>query len=236
MVIFDLGSTLINYENHPWTELGMMGCRNAAPMIKEVTGIEISPARLWDAFSLTIDQMFKVNTEDLREIDLRAVTSEILADFGIGVTDGLPLRFIEAYYQPVTEQVSLIPGAVEILTEIRKAGMKIGLVSNTIFPAEYHRREMRNFGIFDYFDFTLFSSERKIRKPNKEFYLAALSLGGTKPENSIFIGDRLIEDVGGPQSVGIDGVLKYTDGRDYSADIKPFATIHELGELENILF
>lgn len=233
LVIFDLGSTLIKYDNQSWDELGLMGCENAVPLLKEETGIEVSPEKLWQAFSTVIGRMFKA--QELKEIDLHEITSGILTDFGIVVTDGLPGRFIKAYYQPVARQVSLIPGAPDILSKIKEEGMKIGLLSNTIFPANYHRDEMKKFGIFGYFDYTLFSSEEKIRKPNEKFYRKALSLTRTKPENAIFIGDRLVEDIGGPQSVGIKGVLKYTEGRDYSADITPYKIINELGELENIL-
>jgi len=60
-------------------------------------------------------------------------------------------------------------------------------------------------------------------------------LAGSKPDETIFVGDRLVEDVGGPQSVGIKGILKFTDGRDYSAPITPYKTIHELSELDSIL-
>lgn len=232
---FDLGSTLINYDNHPWDELGRMGCESARPLLDGLTLEAVTPERLWADFHYAIDQMFENHSEDLKEIDLYEVTAMILANLGVRHLDGLATRFVDAYYQPITTQISLIPGAREILSKFKAAGLKIGLVSNTIFPATFHRREMERFGIMNFFDFTIFSSELKIRKPKKEIYLTALEMAGSLPEETVFVGDRLVEDVGGPQSVGIRGILKFTEGRDYSALIEPFKTIHSLGELEKIV-
>jgi putative hydrolase of the HAD superfamily len=234
-VLFDLGSTLISYENNNWDELGRRGCAGACPLLKGLTAIEVTPERLWDHFHSAIDRMFANHSEDLAEIDLTFVTNSILANLGIASLDGLAGEFIDAYYRPITMQVSLIEGAAEILADIKSAGMKIGLVSNTIFPAEFHRREMERFGIYKYFEFTIFSSEFKFRKPKKEIYMKALELAGTNPDRTIFVGDRLVEDVGGPQAVGIRGVLKRVDGRDYSASVTPFKTITMLNELQDII-
>jgi putative hydrolase of the HAD superfamily len=233
--IFDLGSTLINYENHDWDELGRMGCRNACPILDGSSQKAISPERLWEDFHYAIDQMFINHAEDLREIDLYEVTRGILSNLGVSVLDGLVTRFVDAYYQPITSQISLIPGAHEILSKLRDAGLRIGLISNTIFPAEFHRREMKQFDIFGFFDFTIFSSEIRIRKPSKLIFQKALELAATRPEETIFIGDRLIEDIEGPQALGIKGVLRKVKDRDYSAPITPFRTIEMLSELESIV-
>jgi len=233
--IFDLGSTLINYENHSWDELGHMGCRAAFPLVKDLGREVITPERLWESFHYAIDQMFINHSEDLKEIDLYEVTAMILANLGIGNLDGLVSHFIDAYYQPITAQVSLIPGAEDILLKLKGTGMRIGLISNTIFPAEFHRREMERFGILEYFDFTIFSSEVNFRKPKKDIFLKALELAGTKAEDTVFIGDRLVEDIGGPQAIGIRGVLKRVDHRDYTAPVAPYKTIIDLRELVDIV-
>jgi HAD superfamily hydrolase (TIGR01509 family) len=234
-VIFDLGSTLINYENSNWDELGRLGCQNACPVLTGLSNKLITPELLWDDFHYAIDQMFENHREDLAEIDLYEVTSGILSRLGISVLNGLPKRFVDAYYLPITEQCTLLPGAEEILFKLKSAGLKNGLVSNTIFPAAFHRAEMERFGILRFFDYTIFSSEFKSRKPKREIYLKALELAGSKPEETVFVGDRLNEDIGGPQELGIKAILKFVEGRDYSAPITPFRTIYKLSELEKII-
>jgi HAD superfamily hydrolase (TIGR01549 family) len=234
-VLFDLGSTLINYDNNSWDELGRRGCTAAGKLLDGMTPEPISPERLWEDFHYAVDLMFENHSDDLKEIDLYEVTTRILAKLGIVSQDGLINRFVDTYYQPITTQITLIPGASEILKKLRESGSKIGLVSNTVFPAKFHRAEMTRFGILPFFDFTIFSSEIGFRKPKIDIYLKALELAGSKPDETIFVGDRLVEDVGGPQSVGIKGILKITDGRDYSAPVTPYKTIHELSELDSIL-
>lgn len=236
-VLFDLGGTLIKYENeYSWRELAMLGCRHAAPFVKESTGIEVSPDLLAGKLLKTIDDLMKAQGEDLAEIRIYDMVTSVLSDLGVNVSDGLPAKFVEIYYQPTTEQIVLEKGAVEILSSLRGKGKKIGLVSNSIFPAEFHRSEMKRFGIFDFFDFTIFSSEAGIRKPNKEIYLGALKLAGASPERTVFVGDRMLEDVAGPKSIGMKAILKYDDRRDYSLAEKPFKTIFGLVELEEIFF
>ena len=236
LVLFDLGGTLINYDNSPWPELGRLGCMEGANFLKNELGKDISAEVLNEKLHNAIGRMIESRGNDEFELDLIDMTTSTLSELGINLTDGLPEKIIAAYYRPISDQITLFPYAGEILKKIKDVGMKIGLVSNTIFPADYHRNEMRSFGIYNYFNFTIFSSEEKTRKPGKEIYQKALRLGGAEPEETIFIGDRLAEDVGGPQSVGIKAVLKYIEGRDYSADIEPLGTIHELRELENIIF
>jgi HAD superfamily hydrolase (TIGR01509 family) len=234
--IFDLGGTLIIYENkYSWTELALLGCRNAAPVLKEISGVEIPPERIRSRLLQILDDTIQAHSQDLAEVDLSDIASVALADLGVEISDGLPARFIDSYYRPTTEQIALVSGAAELLSKVKGAGLKIGLVSNSIFPAKFHRDEMRRFGILDYFDFTIFSSEAMIRKPKKEIYLKALSLLKSESEKTVFIGDRLIEDVAGPQAVGMRAILKYNQRRDYSDPVEPYRIIHSLDQLERII-
>ncbi len=234
--LFDLGGTLIIYENkHSWKELTLLGCRNAAPVLKKLSGAEIPAERIRSHLLQVLDDAIQAHSEDLAEIDFFEIISVVLSNLGVEISDGLPAKFVDSYYQPTTDQIVLVPGAVELLSELKNAGLKIGLISNSIFPAEFHRDEMRRFGILDYFDFTIFSSEVMIRKPNKEIYLKALSLAKSQSDRTVFVGDRLLEDVAGPQAVGMKAILKFDERRDYSDPVEPYRTVHGLDELGKII-
>ena len=235
-VLFDLGGTLIIYENkYSWRELAYLGCGRAAAMLNESLGVRLSARELSARLLGTLDGMLEAESENLGEIDIYRLVKKVLKYFDINAVDGIPAKFVDEYYKPTTEQIVLETDAVDLLAKIKAAGMKIGLVSNSIFPAEFHRDEMRRFEFFEFFDFTIFSSEIGIRKPKKEIYQKALDLAGSKAENTIFIGDRKLEDVAGPQEIGIRAILKHVDRRNYSMAIEPFAEIHTLKELEKIL-
>lgn len=234
--LFDLGGTLIIYENkHSWKELALLGCLNAAPVLKKLSGAEIPAERIRTHLLQVLDDAIEAHSEDLAEIDLYEIISVVLSDLGVEISDGLPAKFVDSYYQPTTDQIALVPGAVELLSELKNAGLKIGLISNSIFPARFHRDEMQRFGILDYFDFTIFSSEVMIRKPNKEIYLKALSLAKSQSERTVFVGDRLLEDVAGPQAAGMKAILKFDERRDYSDPVEPYRTVHSLDELGKII-
>lgn len=235
-VLFDLGGTLIIYENkYSWKELALRGCRNAAPVLKKLSGAEIPPEKIKSRLLQVLDDTIRAHSEDLAEVDLLEIISVVLSDLGVEISDGLPAKFVNSYYQPTTDQIALVPGAVELLSELKDAGLKIGLISNSIFPAKFHRDEMQRFGILDHFDFTIFSSEVMIRKPNKEIYLKALSLTESQSERTVFVGDRLIEDVAGPQAVGMKAILKFDARRDYSEPVEPYRTVHSLDDLGEII-
>ena len=235
-VLFDLGGTLIIYENkHTWRELAFLGCERVSPFVEEVAGIPISADNLASRLLEIIDSALKAHGEDLAEIRIYDLVTEALLSFGATITNGLPAKFVEIYYRPTTEQIVPEPGARELLMKLKKRGIKIGLVSNSIFPASFHRAEMETFGMLEFFDFTIFSSEFGVRKPKNEIYQKALELAGSEPQRSVFVGDSMLEDVIGPRALGIAAILKYVDGRDYSFDAVPPETIRKLAQLEGIL-
>lgn len=73
-------------------------------------------------------------------------------------------------------------------------------------------------------------------KPKKEFYIKILEQISLSPEEVIFVGDSLNDDIFGPQNVGIKSVL--IDRKDkYSAEnsIKPDAIIKSLLDLPKVI-
>ncbi len=91
----------------------------------------------------------------------------------------------------------------ELAKTLRKKGYKIGFLSNTEIPSmEYFIDN----GYEKYFDATVFSCHEKTIKPEEKIYRIALEKLGTKPEQTIFIDDK-IQYVDGAKRVGIKGIL-----------------------------
>ncbi|UCB52919.1 MAG: HAD-IA family hydrolase, partial [Candidatus Zixiibacteriota bacterium] len=139
--------------------------------------------------------------------------------------------FLEKYYGPISDQLTLIDGAEDVLRYFRDNNLKIGIVSNTIFPEKFHLPELKRFGLYPYLGAYSFSSSVGVRKPHPEIFLKTLDALEIDPSHAVFVGDRLVEDVGGAQKVGMKGILAYHQGRDYSASIDPDARIDDLKEL-----
>jgi len=134
------------------------------------------------------------------------------------------------------EGIVMCKGVPAALKEVKRQKMKTGLISNTIFPSRAHEVDLDNFGLTPYIDFRLYSSDFGYRKPYPGIYEEGLRLIGLAPDETLFVGDRYIEDVEGPMGAGMPAILKYHEGREYPDPMpEGFAVIHEISELVEIL-
>jgi len=234
-VLFDLGSTLIEYENQDWPTLGKIGVAAGYPLIKRIFPHLAEVEQFGETFYKHLREILD-GRDNYSEIELYDTCNRIFHLMGLSLDDGVVEKFVDKYYQPVTEQITLIPGAVEILGKIKGHGLPIGLVSNSIFPEKFHRAEMERFGLLEYFDFTIFSSTVGIRKPSKNIFNMALKKAGVKSSQAIFIGDRFDSDIAGAKNAGIVAVWKYRQERENPDNVKPDYSIINLDELESIIF
>ena len=182
-----------------------------------------------------LSSAFELSEQNLEEFRFEDLAKELFNELHLEIRDGDYTSFLDAYYKPVTEQVTLIQDAVETLKYFKGEGYKLGLVSNTIFPDRFHLTELRRFKLFPYLDSILFSSEVGYKKPHPQIFLRCLESLRIEPEESVFIGDKLIEDIGGAKNVGMTGILKYKEGRDYSASIVPDGIVRNLAELPSLV-
>ncbi|GAB1602478.1 haloacid dehalogenase-like hydrolase domain-containing protein 3 [Argonauta hians] len=98
----------------------------------------------------------------------------------------------------------VIPGTEEGLTLLKDKGMKLAVISNF---DDRLPNILRDFGLKNYFNFVLYSSSEKFAKPDAVIFEKALKLGGTKPEETIHVGDDLTNDYLGAQNVGIKPIF-----------------------------
>jgi len=233
-VLFDLGSTLIEFENHDWHTMGKMGIINAYPFMKEKFPHLLELNKFGPTFYGYLKDILD-QREDYSEIALTDSCEIIFKRMGLQINDGIVEKFIDIYYQPVADQITLIPGAVEILDKFKSASLIIGLVSNSIFPDKFHLGEMEQFGLLKYFDFTIFSSTVGFRKPGKAIFDMALKEANVAASQAIFIGDRFDADIAGAQNAGIVSVWKNRENRENPENVNPDYSIVNLEELETIV-
>lgn len=81
---------------------------------------------------------------------------------------------------------------------------KIGLISNTgITPGDVIKIVLEKYDILKFFQVTIFSDEIGYYKPYSLLFQEALTQLGSKPENSIHIGDLLHTDIKGAKDYGM---------------------------------
>ena len=142
----------------------------------------------------------------LEEIEYPGLIRETLEHFGVEVSDAELNRFLEAEHE--RWQPARVLGATThaMLESLRSRGLKLGLVSNAFDPGWLLRRDLEQMGIAERIDFAVFSSEVGKRKPHPEIFERALAGLGASASESLFVGDRLFEDVRGAGELGMTTV------------------------------
>jgi len=231
-VIFDLGSTLIEYEVVSWDELNLLCASSAREWLVD-EGFRVPEEAVFHArFEEAKAAYRQAASETLKEWDVPMVAAPFLREIGITSGDGIVDRFFDAYYAPVDRLLYAYPDTIDTLRWIKERGRSIGLISNTVFPERVHRRELKRFGIEPYLNFALFSSSFKLRKPHPSIFLHACELAGCSPQDCVYVGDRYVEDIVGPNGIGMPAILRAKPGREYPPDMPP--DIRRIGALSEL--
>jgi putative hydrolase of the HAD superfamily len=73
-----------------------------------------------------------------------------------------------------------------------------------------------------------------VYKPKADFYTGILKELGTDASDALFVGDSLLDDIWGPQQIGIKTCWVNRNGAKYE-NIKPDFQVNNLTEIINIL-
>lgn len=127
------------------------------------------------------------------------------------------------------------PQRAGLFDALRSRGLRVGFVSNTLTAPEVMKRRLREFELLGHAEVAVFSVEHRVRKPNPEIYRVALRSLSVDPADVIFVGDRVREDVRGPQSLGMRAVLTHEFRQEDPADAAPLAVVEKLDDLVRLL-
>ncbi len=114
-------------------------------------------------------------------------------------------------------------------------GLKIGLISNTgMTPGTAFRRFLDQHKLLHFFDTLTFSDEVKLAKPSDQIFRVTVDSLDTTPEQTVHVGDHVINDVQGAKQVGmrtvwIEGFYEREDPTDPKTE--PDIAVPDLGEV-----
>ncbi|MEX2081150.1 MAG: HAD family hydrolase [Dehalococcoidia bacterium] len=117
------------------------------------------------------------------------------------------------------------------LATFRQAGLALVAVSNTTTSPALLKAFLEEVGLLESFDALVFSIELGVRKPHERMYREALGRAGVAPKEALFVGDRVREDVVGPQSCGIHAVLTHEFRQEDPGSAQPTAIVGSLAEV-----
>jgi putative hydrolase of the HAD superfamily len=215
-VIFDWGGTLT-----PWHSIDPAGlwssiCAPHYPSAVAAGHAEALHAAEW--------QLWESSAAEHRS----ATMGQLFELAGVAATEALLASYSRAW-EPHTFTDPDVPG---LLRRLRGSGVKVGVLSNTLWPRTWHEEVFRRDGVLNLIDGAVYSSEIQWTKPHPEAFRAAmLSVGVADAAACVFVGDRPYEDVHGAHAVGMRAVLvPHSDVPAYDAAV-PDAVITSLAEL-----
>jgi putative hydrolase of the HAD superfamily len=234
-VLFDLGHTLINYHND-WRGPERKAVGNVAKMVCQVTD-SCNEKDVKTYLLDLLDQGKKRKLSEQIEIPLPEVLNDCYAHFDCDGDDTLVLEGMEAFYAVLLERRKLVPGAKEMLEDVQVRGYSIGLISDVAWglTSDFPMRDVRHFGLDEYFDDMVFSTDVGIRKPNPRIFKMALFNLGVKAEESVYVGNNLQADIKGALGVGMTAVLKRSDFYEHDDAIVPSTKISTWGDFRHWL-
>ena len=219
-VIFDWGGTLT-----PWHSIDAAGLWSCVcePHFPAPEAVEYAAA-----LHAAEVELWRLSTAEQRS----ATMSRVFELAGFTASEAFLASYVSAW-EPHTFTHPDVP---ELLGYLRSREIKIGVLSNTMWPRNWHEEVFRRDGVLALIDGAVYTSEINWTKPHPEAFKAAMAaIGVSDPRRCVFVGDRPYDDVHGAQSLGMRTVLiPNSDVPPYPAAV-PDVVIGRLSELRLLI-
>lgn len=121
-------------------------------------------------------------------------------------------RIRRAMALPVADRLKPLPGALELLSEIRSLGMRSVIASNTYWrDAESYWDDFRQLGMADHVNAIVTSVDAGHLKPHPAVFELAMRAGGAAAERCVVIGNKEENDIEPALALGMRTILVYPD-------------------------
>jgi HAD superfamily hydrolase (TIGR01662 family) len=234
-VLFDLGDTLLNYGKIDPHEPFFQAAKLTWEWLKEqgqVTGFQwIYTLRSLLAIHLRIILSHFTG----RDFDSLPVLKALGKKMGHSLSDAQYEDLVWLWYEPLARLVTIERDIHQTLTILRSRGLRLAIISNTFVSASVLNKHLKELGLFDFFDFIYYSYMFNKRKPHPEMFLAAAKQLDVPPQQIIFVGDRIDNDVMGSMQVGMIPVLKRTHINIHKKVPLGVTIISEISELPQVI-
>lgn len=207
-VLFDYGHTLVDFTvpedalHEVYGEIRSTLAKEAKRELPEAVELVDLVAR---SVTRRVDESYA--RDRLIELDILELFESSLSALGFAPQPETVRWVAETEHNALTRHLILPPESLAALEEIHEAGFKIGIISNAHLLPYMMRRDWQNLGFGRLVDASLISSETGIRKPHPDVFRRVLNQLETEPEEAVFVGDRLFDDVGGAHGVNMAGIL-----------------------------
>jgi putative hydrolase of the HAD superfamily len=224
-VIFDWGGTLTR-----WHDVDFHAESLALAAAVTTTGHDPDAARV------ALHQAGDVVWGRSREHQQSSTIADLFEVAGLDHDPALLTAYRE-FWEPHT---FTDPEAGPLFERLRADGVRVGVLSNTIWPREWHVDIFERDGVYALIDGDVYTSEIPWTKPSPHAFRAALdAVGVADPARCVYVGDRLFDDVWGAHQAGMRAVhiplSTIPSGQVGHSEGVPDGVIRALSELPEVL-
>jgi putative hydrolase of the HAD superfamily len=222
-VVFDWGGTLTPWRTidpvEEWAALAMAAAPDRADAVAA-------------ALAAAADEVWQRSRDEHKS----ATLEEICTMAGIAYDLA---HFVD--YQEFWEPATITdPDVLPLFSRLKVDGIRIGVLSNTVWPREWHEAYFDRDGVLEMIDGAVYTSEIPWTKPAPEAFRAAMdALGVDRPERCVFVGDRLFDDVWGAANAGMRTIhVPHSDipARQVGHSVgKPDVVVQRLAEVHDVI-
>jgi putative hydrolase of the HAD superfamily len=170
---------------------------------------------------------------ELEELEVLSLFEQALSELGLDVPREMAQQIHELEYRAVVSLRTVPPENLLALEQLRARGLKLGLASNAHFLPALLLEDFERLGLAPYMDAIVVSSELGVRKPHPAIFERVLAALGVSPHETLFVGDKMREDIVGPKEIGMRAVLTHQFRQEEfeGSPIEPDFVIRSLPEL-----
>ena len=240
VVLFDLGGTLLHYEQPPELTFDAMNARALLAMLDAAT---LAGAKVRDhEIAVRAVGRMAAAMEAKSKRARYATTAEVVIREGleaVGVTLD-PTAWdagVAAYYQAISAIARPVAGdPADVLAKLVAQGRSLGIVSNTSWAPAMHDSDLERFGMLENLPVRVYSYDFGLTKPHPAIYRQALDALDVAPSEAVFVGDRLDIDIAGSRKIGMRTILVSSPFHvESNPDIIPDAHVETVAEIPALL-
>lgn len=128
------------------------------------------------------------------------------------------LNLYERYWGTFLDRMECAPDCRELMQELAKRGIRIGIGTDMTALMQYRKLEKLN--LLPLVQFIVTSEEAGVEKPGSPFFKLCIQKAGCAPEECLFVGDNLKKDILGAVNAGMKALWYNPGGKALPGDVR----------------
>lgn len=190
-VIFDCYETLIDIH----TEEHSLETYEVVSAWLAYQGVKIEPKKLWDTYMFKVRDIMEHSKEIYPEVRVEEIFAEICKENSVWKIDekSLGVETSRVFRAASIRKLRAFPQSIKLIEHC--INLPKCIISNG--QRVFSELELRFLGLYDYFDFVIFSSDVGYKKPDLRLFMTAIKKMGfeLEPKCIISIGDSYENEI-----------------------------------------